>query len=150
MKLNFRKVCLFWGVMDLFYITRFIFLNVEQGRIPLVNDIISFSQVNHGYGGGLWIALMFFISLMLNVSIVISATLLVFGWCKVRYFIFAQILFRLLLVVPSISFIPWLLKKVHVSSISILIVFLVLSEVVKVASFIFSQNTKNEGVSDGE
>ena len=69
MKLNFNKVCLFWGAMDTFYVIRFIWLKIEQGRVPLVNDIMSFCSINSGYGGGFWVLLMFIMSLMLSVSV---------------------------------------------------------------------------------
>lgn len=150
MKLNFSKVCLFWGGMDIFYVIRFIWLNIEQGRVPLVDDIMIFGYINSEYGGGFWVLFMFVMSLVLSFSILISAILLIVGWSKVRYFIFAQIPFRLLLVIPSISFMPWVLKQLHVSSVFIFIIFLFLSEIVKFFSFILTKNTQNEGGAYGK
>ena len=150
MKLSFRKICLFWGMMDVFYIARFIWLNVEQGRIPLIDDFMSFSQLYSEYGGGVWIVLMFSLSMILNVSVVISAILLITCWRRVGYFIFIQTPFRLLLVIPSVSFVPWLLKQLHISSMLVFVTFLVISEVIKVISFILAKTTKTEGTANGE
>ncbi|MEX0535554.1 hypothetical protein AB3X28_25205 [Raoultella terrigena] len=145
MKLNFSKVCLFWGGMDAFYVIRFIWLNIEQGHIPFADDIINFNQVYSEYGGGGWIVLMFVLSMMLNISIVVSAILLIKRWGKIRFFVFLQIPFRLLLIVPSISVIPWLLKQSHVNSIVFIIILLVFSEFTKFLSFILTRNTKKKG-----
>lgn len=145
MKLNFSKVCLFWGGMDAFYVIRFIWLNIEQGRIPFVDDIISFNQIYSEYAGGFWVLLIFSLSMILNFSIVISAMLLITRWGNVRYFIFVQIPFRLFLVVPSISLIPWLLKQLHFNNIALIIILLVLSEIIKFISFILTSNINKEG-----
>lgn len=140
MKLNFRKVCLFWGMMDVFYIVRLIWLNAEQGRIPFIDDVIGFSQMYSEYGGGFWVAIIFLLSMILNVSIIFSAIFLIVGWSKVRYFVFAQIPFRLLITVPSFSFVAWLLKQLDVNNSAVFFVVLVFSEILKVLSFVFSRN----------
>ena len=145
MKLSFSKVCLFWGGMDIFFFIRFIWLNIEQGRIPFVDEIISFNQVYSEYGGGVWIVLIFVLSMMLNISIMISAILLIIRWGNAHYFIFLQMPFRLLLIVPSISLIPWLLKQFHVINIALIIILLVISELIKVVSFMLTKNIKKEG-----
>lgn len=142
MKLNFSKVCLFWGGMDAFYVIRFIWLNIEQGRIPFADDIVNFNQLYSEYGGGGWILLMFVLSMMLNMSIVVSAILLIISWSKIRFLVFLQIPFRVLLIVPSISVIPWLLKQFHVNSIVFIIILLVFSESTKFLSFMLTKNIK--------
>jgi len=40
-----NRVLYFWAMFDLFYIVRFGWLNISQGRIPLVDDILSFSDI---------------------------------------------------------------------------------------------------------
>lgn len=150
MKLNFSKVCLFWGGMDAFFVIRFIWLNIEQGRIPFVGDVISFNQVYSEYGGGFWIALMFILSMTLNISIIVSAILLIIKWANIRCFIMLQMPFRLLLMVPSISLIPWLLKKFHVDNIAFIIILLVISELSKIISFMLTKNIKEEGGAHAE
>lgn len=141
MKLNFRKVCLFWGVLDVFYIVRFIWLNVEQGRIPLIDDIASFSQLLPQQGMSALV--MFTLSLLLTISIIFSAVLLLVGWGRVRFLVFAQIPLRLLLVVPSLSFAPWLLKQLHANGILLLIAVLIISELLKFSSFALTRTAEN-------
>lgn len=143
MKLSFSKVCLFWGGMDAFYVIRFIWLNIEQRRIPFVDDIINFNQVYSEYGGGAWILLIFSLSMLLNISILVSAILLIIRWGG--YVIFFQMPFRLLLIVPSISVIPWLLKQTHVNSMAFIIILLVFSELTKFLSFRISNNITKKG-----
>jgi len=140
MKVNFRIVCLFWGFLDVFYIFRFVWINMEQGRVPFVNDFSDFTQLFDQHDG-LALAI-FLLSLLLNVSIVFSAVLLLAGWKKVRSFIITQLPFRLLLAVPSLSFTPWLLKELHFNSIFVFLVALIISELLKYGSFAW---VKNEG-----
>ena len=146
MKLNYRQVCLFWGLMDVLYIGRFIWLNLEQGRIPLVDDIISFTSLYPEYGGGFWMVLMFSLSLLLNLSIVLTSILLLTGWDNVRYLVFAQIPFRLLLTIPSLSFCGWLLSKLNVTHSVVFIVVLIFSEILKLASFILVKDKRTTSV----
>ncbi|QEW33886.1 hypothetical protein D0N50_20360 [Erwinia billingiae] len=144
MKLNFRSVCIFWGILDVLYIVRFIWLNAMQGRIPLIDDIISFSQISSGYGDRLYITIMFILSLVLTISIIFSAVLLLLRWRKVHVLIYAQIPFRLLLVVPSLSFAPWLLKQINLQGMFVLILILIVSELLKVGSFILAKGNRDE------
>jgi len=44
-QMTLKRVFYFWAVCDLFYIARFIFINLEQGRIPLVDDVLSFGYL---------------------------------------------------------------------------------------------------------
>lgn len=145
MKINFSKVCLFWGGMDAFYVIRFIWLNIEQGRIPFIDDIVNFKQLYSEYGGGGWVLLMFTLSMMLNISIVVSAILLILNWSKIHFLAFLQIPFRLLLIVPSISVFPWLLKQFHFNSIVFIIILLLFSEFTKFLSFMLTRNVKKKG-----
>ncbi|PLV44209.1 hypothetical protein NV64_22330, partial [Erwinia sp. B116] len=63
--LNRKHVLYFWGMFDLFYICRFIWLNISQGRIPLVDDIFYFSDVYPHQGA--YSLVLFSFSLLLNV-----------------------------------------------------------------------------------
>jgi len=99
-------VYLFWGVLDLFYVIRFLWLQIAAGNIPLYHDIQAFGQL-HEPGG--YAAIVLGLSLLLTVSIAGSAYLFL---CSSRYakpLAYAQLPLRLLLAVPSLSFLPWLL-----------------------------------------
>lgn len=135
-----RSIFLFWGVMDIFYIARFCYVNYSQGRIPLYDDIQSFMLLapEHGY-----VATLFFsLSLVLNVSIIISMVLFFRGSRNVPGLVYAQIPLRLLLAMPSLAFIPWMAKVGDFSSVGLLLSLLVLSEVIKFSSIFFRDALK--------
>lgn len=144
MKLNFRCVCIFWGLMDLFYIVRFVWINVTQGRIPLVEDIINFSHISSQHGGGVYITIAFLSSLTLNVSIIFSSVLLLRCWRKSRVIVYAQIPFRIFLTVPSLSFLPWLLNRFDISGLFFLLGILIFSELLKLGTFMFANGDRHE------
>lgn len=137
MRLKARSVLYFWAAFDLFYIIRFIWLNLSQGRIPLVDDIISF----HGLFAeqGFYVVILFSLSLLLNISILLSAILLTIGWRHVNKVVYAQTLLRLIFIIPSLSILPWALKSASVTSASIFLLVTVFSEVLKVSSIHLSK-----------
>ncbi|WP_205950608.1 hypothetical protein [Pantoea stewartii] len=150
MKINFSKVCLFWGGMDALYVIRFIWLNIEQGRIPFFDDIISFNQIYSAYGGGSWVVLVFILSMALNLSIILSAIFLLIKWNNVSFFIFLQTPFRLLFITPSISFFPLLLTYLDVNNVVFIVILLFISELIKILSFVLTKENKKEGGSHVE
>lgn len=137
MRLKTRSVLFFWAAFDLFYVIRFIWLNLSQGRIPLVDDIISF----HGLFSeqGFYAVILFSLSLLLNISILLSAILLTIGWRHVNKVVYAQTILRLMFIIPSLSILPWALKSASVTSASIFLLVTVLSEVLKVSSICLSK-----------
>jgi hypothetical protein len=70
--LKTEYVLYFWAIFDLFYIARFIWLNISQGQIPLIDDILSFSNIYPQ--GGIFVS-PFSFSLLLNISIIFSAVM---------------------------------------------------------------------------
>lgn len=139
MKLSFRQVCMFWGVMDVLYLSSYVWQSITAGRIPLIDDIFSFNQLFTEQGGGYWLILIFTLSIITTLSIVLSAVLLLTAWQKVGYLVAAQTPLRLLLVVPSLSFLPWFLKGINSGGIGLALVLLLTSEALKVWSVIFSK-----------
>ena len=124
-----RPLYLFWGGLDLLYLVRFLWLNFADGRIPLYHDIQAFGQLHEqGDHAAVWLGL----SLLLTVSIAVSACLFLRGSRYARPLAYAQVPLRLLLAVPSLSFIPWLLHLGEGSSLSLNLGLLLVSEVLKV------------------
>ncbi|MCA7993983.1 hypothetical protein LGM63_25350 [Burkholderia cepacia] len=126
-----RPLYLFWGGLDLLDLVRYCWLNLAAGRIPLYHDIQAFEQL-HEPGG--YAAVWFGLSLLLTVSIVVSACLFLRGSRYARPLAYAQVPLRLLLAVPSLSFIPWLLLLEEGPSLSLNLGLLLLSEVLKVVT----------------
>ncbi len=83
MKNKFNNIYLFWAAMDFLYIVRFVWLNILQGSIPLIDDILSFSKIypEHGVSS----VIIFSTSLLLNISIIFSFILLVKKWKRVNF-----------------------------------------------------------------
>lgn len=136
---KFRHVLFFWAVFDFIYIIRFIWLNLSQGRMPLIDDIISFSElfVTQGF----YILILFSLSLLLNISIVLSAVLLLAGWRHVQKVVYAQTLLRIMFIVPSLSVLPWILKNASITNGVVFLLATMISEILKVGSIYLFKKT---------
>lgn len=120
-------------MFDLFYIIRFIWLNISQGRIPLVDDMLSFGSIYPQQG--IYSLVLFSFSLLLNISIVFSAVMLLAKWEHVSWMVYFQTPLRLFFMIPSISILPWMFKAMSIKVGVIFIAAVFLSEIIKVASF---------------
>lgn len=132
-RLKQNQILYFWAVFDLFYIVRFIWLNISQGRIPLIDDILYFGSIYPQQG--VYSLVLFSFSLLLNISIVFSAVMLLKKWKYVGWIVYFQTPFRLFFMIPSISILTWMFK---IMSIKVGVIFLVavfLSEIIKVGTF---------------
>lgn len=122
-------IYLFWGGMDLFYLVRFSYVNFSNGRIPIYSDVQSFFLLSAEHG--LYPVVFFMLGVVLNVSIICSMWLFFCGSGRASSLAYAQIPLRLLLVTPSLSFLPSVSKVTGVTSVMLLLGLLLLSEVVK-------------------
>jgi hypothetical protein len=129
-----RWLYMFWGTMDFLYVCRICWLNFSQGKIPFYNDIHSFISLSAEHG--VLSVLLFSFSLALNVSIIFSGFLLFFEGRCVTYLVCMQTPFRLMFFTPSIFFIPWLAKVGDLTSVVLLIILLLVSEVLKIGSIV--------------
>ncbi|KVF71624.1 hypothetical protein WS75_20925 [Burkholderia sp. FL-7-2-10-S1-D7] len=126
-----RGIFLFWGLLDLFYLVHFVWINVANGRIPIVTDLQVLGQSEQPpWFVVLWMGL----SLLLLLSIVASAFLFLLRRPAARRLAYAQEPLRLLLAVPSLSFIPWLLTHFGITSLVLNITLLLGSEALKIIS----------------
>lgn len=131
--LKHNYILYFWAVFDFFYIVRFIWLNISQGRIPLIDDVFSFGDI---YPQQEAYSLVFFsFSLLLNISIIFSAVMLLKKWKYVSWIVYFQTPFRLFFMVPSISILPWMFKTMSIKVGVIFLAAVFLSEIVKVGTF---------------
>jgi hypothetical protein len=130
-----RGLYWFWGGMDLFYVGRFCYLNFS-----IYSDMQSFLLLNPEHGSVS--ALFFWLSVFLNVSIVVSMFMFFLGARRVQYLIYIQAPLRVLLTVPSLSFLLWLSKVGGVTSIAWLFGLLLFSELIKLSSFFFRKKLR--------
>ncbi|EOQ45334.1 hypothetical protein WES_03464 [Escherichia sp. KTE31] len=133
LRLKQKHILYCWAVFDLFYIVRFIWLNISQGRIPLIDDILSFSHIYLQQGA--YSQVIFYFSLLLNVSIVFSSLMFLNKWKYVNWAVYIQTPFRLFFMIPSISILPWMFKTISIKVGPIFIVAVFLSEIIKVGTF---------------
>jgi hypothetical protein len=130
----------FWGFLDLFHVIRFAWLNLAQGRIPLYDDVLAASQL--GEHGPMAMALIC-LGVALNLSIGASAILLLAMHRFAFVLCLVQTPFRLLLVVPSLSVIPFLLGVMDLRNAMLSAALVLLSEVLKVSSLLLARRTVN-------
>ncbi|WP_429620197.1 hypothetical protein [Serratia sp. 2723] len=121
--------------MDIFYILHFAWLNITHGRVPLYDDIVELSRYLPEQG---WyriaIIVIFSLSLLLTVSIAFSAFFFLARYPIATTLAYVQIPARLLLIVPSLSFLPWLVKTLGVNPdvLGIGVVLVLISEALKI------------------
>ncbi|MDI3392327.1 hypothetical protein QLG10_07730 [Pseudomonas sp. V98_8] len=130
-----NKVYLFWGGMDLIYIGRFCYLNVSQGKVPLYSDVQSFVRLSSEQDSISF--LIFSMSLVLNVSIIVSMFLFLRRSRFASCLAYAQAPLRLVFGVPSLSILVWASTTAGVTSSALLMGLLLFSEVLKVVSIGF-------------
>ena len=141
-QMTLKRVFYFWAVCDLFYIARFIFINLEQGRIPLVDDVLSFSYLFPQQG--IYSLIAFSFSLLLNVSIIFSAIFLFKQSKYIHWLIYFQTPLRIIYLIPSLSFLPWLLKTLSIKSGAIFLLVTILSEVLKVVTLYLAKKVDSQ------
>lgn len=132
-RLKQNHVFYFWVVFDLFYIARFIWLNISQGRIPLIDDIFSFSSIYPQQGA--YSLMLFSFSLLLNISIVFSAVMFLKKWKYVSWIFYFQTPFRLFFMIPSVSILPWIFKVMSLKVGEVFFAAVLISEIIKVGTF---------------
>lgn len=133
-----KYVLYFWAIFDLFYLCRFVWLNISQGRIPLVDDILSFSEIYPLQGAYSFI--LFSFSLLLNISIIFSAMFFLNKWKHANWLVYIQTPFRLFFMVPSVSILPWVFKIMSINFGVIFFAAVLISEVIKIGSLILARN----------
>lgn len=127
-----NHVLYFWAVFDLFYIARFSWLNISQGRIPLVDDVFSFSDIYPQQGA--YSLVLFSFSLLLNISIIFSAVIFLKKWKYAHWLVYFQSPLRVFFLVPSISILPWAFKVMSIKVGMLFFLSVLISEVIKIGS----------------
>lgn len=131
--MNKQRVFMFWALMDLMYVLGFVYVNVSRGRIPLYDDAVLFLQVNMLHGWSI-LVLFFIASMLLSLSIFLTMVLFFKQHPFARLIAYLQTPFRLYFVVPSLSFIPWVVSIFEMQQAVIALFVLVVSEILKCVS----------------
>lgn len=122
-----------WAIFDLFYIIRFGWLNISQGRTPLVDDILSFSEIYPQQG--VYSLILFSFSLLFNVSVIFSAVMFLKKWKYANWIVYVQTPFRLFFMIPSVSILPWMFKTMSIKVGAMFLAAVFLSEIIKLGTF---------------
>jgi len=122
------RVLRIWGAFDLFYLCWYCLLSIRAGRVPYVTDLMNTLHAVDSWGGSPYLSLF---SWGLQVSILVSTALLLYGWRPARYLAFGQVPLRLILLYPSFSLI---LPVASYLPMVLLMMSILLSEVTKVWS----------------
>ncbi|MEE3664013.1 arginine:ornithine antiporter [Brenneria sp. g21c3] len=125
----------FWGMMDLAYVVRFLWLNFSHQRIPIYDDTLAF--LSNRPVLGVYGDLFFILSLCLTLSLPVSAWLFLRQRRCAITLAYLQTPVRLLTVTPSLSFIPWLIGIIGVQHALLNLGLLLCSEIAKVLSLRF-------------
>lgn len=138
--MNRHWIYRFWAGMDFIYLVRFAYLNVSQGKIPIVSDVQSFVALalDHGVVS----LLLFSLSLLLNLSILVSMVLFLRDSPAARYLAFAQLPLRLVFGLPSISLLMWFAHVGGATSSLLLLGLLLVSETLKVTSILLVERRR--------
>ncbi|ATA25196.1 hypothetical protein BIY26_17180 [Brenneria goodwinii] len=165
-RINATSVFYFWGMMDLFYVARYLWLSFSHNRIPIYDEILTFWQLRPFHGD--YVDILFALSLGLLLSIPVSAVL--FLWTAIhgatfqpspapfnispenflrqrRFAVtlaYLQTPIRLLTAAPSLSFIPWLVGVIGFHHALLNLGLLLFSEIAKVLTLRLTRVKRRE------
>lgn len=130
-RVNSKKfIYITWGVLDVIYISWYCIESFRLGKLPYLTDFSSTIDTVLSHGGTL-AYLLSSLSWILQVSIIVSAILLILRHPIARILCILQIPLRLLILVPSISVLSIYVTLVDEHSTLIFILLLLLSEGIK-------------------
>jgi len=142
--MNLRnKIFIFWGVMDVLALIGYLFFSIQSGNVPFYSDISAFYS-NYGrlgvsgMTGGL-IQLMFFINIVLIVSLLFSAWSFLEKKNINMIFFVVQEIARVFSLKCSVALIPMMLHLTGARSALVAIVLFVLSEALKIGSVVWAK-----------
>jgi uncharacterized membrane protein YtjA (UPF0391 family) len=142
--MNLRnKIFIFWGVMDVLALLGYLFFSIQSGNVPFYSDISAFySNYGHlgisGVTGGL-MQLMFFINIVLIVSLIFSAWSFLAKKNINMIFLVVQEIARVFSLKCSVALIPMMMHLTGFRSALVAIVLFVLSEALKIGSVVWAK-----------
>lgn len=131
-----EKMLYMWGALDIFYILWVLIAAVLASKIPFYTDLklaygTAFSYENNMPIYGAWIVL------LLNLSILMSGVLLIQHKYAGVVVSCVQFPFRLFLFMPSIFFLPFIIKNIFfIESIWIVYMLIIFTEIYKLFSLL--------------
>ncbi|WP_016677352.1 hypothetical protein, partial [Yersinia pestis] len=131
------KIFIFWGMMDLYYIVRYIWVSLSVGKIPFVSDINNFLPMDFS------VLLIYRVIVIGSMLTTISVLFTAFFFLKNKKIAimaaFIQEPFRLIFGVYSISLIPTVINALGMTILVTNLFFLFISEGLKIYTLLIAR-----------
>ena len=145
--MNKRNIFIFWGLMDLGYLLGIMFVVVNNALDISHDNLALLIWVVTGGGNKIVIAALLGF-LLLCASILVSMIMFFVQHRFASLLGYIQVPFRLLMITPSLPFIPWLISLIELKNMAIALSLLVASEILKVASLWWVGKSKRKAISE--
>ncbi|CNC40287.1 hypothetical protein [Yersinia pseudotuberculosis] len=131
------KIFIFWGMMDLYYIVRYIWVSLSVGKIPFVSDINNFLPMD--FSDLLIYRVIVIGSMLTTISVLFTAFLFLKKKKIAIMAAFIQEPFRLIFGVYSISLIPTVINALGMTILVTNLFFLFISEGLKIYTLLIAR-----------
>ena len=120
-----KHILKIWGTLDIAYFAYYVVGNIVEGKVPFVTDISLVQPTVTSFGDYMPMVVVS-LSVALMISLAASGYFLITGQAIGRWIVYGQFPFRMVLMVPSIFFLPWLFSPIegNVNTIAAVIVLL--------------------------
>ncbi|SUB29838.1 Uncharacterised protein [Yersinia pseudotuberculosis] len=131
------KIFIFWGMMDLYYIVRYIWVSLSVGKIPFVSDINNFLHMD--FSDLLIYRVIVIGSMLTTISVLFTAFFFLKNKKIAIMAAFIQEPFRLIFGVYSISLIPTVINALGMTILVTNLFFLFISEGLKIYTLLIAR-----------
>ncbi|CRG50216.1 hypothetical protein [Yersinia wautersii] len=131
------KIFIFWGMMDLYYIVRYIWGSLSVGKIPFISDINNFLPMD--FSDLLIYRVIVIGSMLTTISVLFTAFLFLKKKKIAIMAAFIQEPFRLIFGVYSISLIPTVINALGMTILVTNLFFLFISEGLKIYTLLIAR-----------
>ncbi len=131
------KIFIFWGMMDLYYIVRYIWVSLSVGKIPFVSDINNFLPMD--FSDLLIYRVIVIGSMLTTISVLFTAFFFLKNKKIAIMAVFIQEPFRLIFGVYSISLIPTVINALGMTILVTNLFFLFISEGLKIYTLLIAR-----------
>lgn len=144
-----NKIFVFWGIMDVLALLSYLFFSLQSGNVPFYSDIhgfyTNFAQLGVSGLMGVIIQVMFFINILLIVSLIFSGWSLLVKKDIHNIFFIAQEIARVLSLKCSLTLIPLFMHLAGFSAAWGAILLFLISEALKIVSVVWAKRRAQPG-----
>ncbi|MGY5958947.1 DUF2569 domain-containing protein [Kosakonia sp. BK9b] len=144
-----NKIFVFWGIMDALALVSYLFFSLQSGKVPFYSDIHGFysNYAQMGVGGlmGGIIQVMFFINILMIVSLVFSGWWLLVKKDIPNSLFIVQEIARVVSLKCSLTIIPLFMHLTGSRATWLAILLFIFSEAIKIASIVWAKRQDRPG-----